>query len=471
MGTYRTTRITGTREGARLFGVNSLGQAAFLTFVCPPSHPSRNILEHFHVRTPFALAEVAGLVEIAEDDRGVYVVEVAQPSLPLSVVVDRAQASHRPCPPDLAAWMALRVCQISAALPLPHLRLSVRNVFVRPDGEPYVLGAMWARQLPALPEDAPFVPPQPLEDAKLDAFAAAAIARALTGGIEGFPLPIKAALEAASGGPGWAWMLPSREAAAHIEKALGEPAVSTARKRMATWLQSLGLPAQAPVDDGCPTLRLLPVHRLNTGEDSGPLPGGPAMSMDGRLDGQVGRSVAPDPVVDVAPAAVPVAPAEPEPLELDERALRYDPKLIPKGGPAIEAGSMAHKVQAELEDVARRRQTRRVFGVLGVLLLLAAVGVAAGYLRAPSELATFVGSSKETTALLRVESTPSGASVTIAGTPVGETPFVCLNEYEGSTVRVELPGYEPVTQTIGEGTRTLRLVLTRKVGAKPARKP
>ncbi|HEY3446943.1 MAG TPA: PEGA domain-containing protein [Myxococcales bacterium] len=466
MGTYRTTRIPGSRDGEskRLLGVNSLGQAAYLTRACPPGHPSRGVLERF-VKTAVDLREVAGLVEIAEDESGVYVVEVAEPSLPLQVVVERAQALGKPAPPDLAAWMALRVCQVSSALRLPHLRLSLRNVFVRPDGEPYLLGALWARQLPPEPDDAPFVPPQPLEDAKIDAFAAAAIARALAGGIEGFPPPLKSALEAASGGPGWAWMLPSKEAAAAIEKALGPEAVRSAPARMAAWLRTLELPAPAPFDAGGPTLRLMPVNRLNTSEELA-LPGGPAMSMDGRVDGPVGRSARPL-TVDAVPHTRIDVSRESEKIELDEVALAHA-----NAPQQALAGSMVHKVQAELNEARSRRTLRRAMGVVAVLLLLGVGAAGFWYLRSnPSQLAGLVGG-KEVTALLRVESTPPGATVSIAGQALGETPFVCLNEYEGSTLRVELAGHEPAIQTLGAGSRTVRLVLKPLSGAKsPGPKP
>lgn len=458
MGTYRTTRIPGSRDGdKRLLGVNTLGQAAYLTRVCPPGHPSRSVLERF-VKAPLELRDAAGLVEIAEDESGVYVVEVAEPSLPLQVVVDRAQAVGKSAAPDLAAWMAMRVCQVSASLRAPHLRLSLRNVLVRPDGEPYVLGAQWARLLPPDPDDAPFVPPQPLEDAKVDAFAAAAIARALAGGIEGFPPPLKSALEAASGGPGWAWMLPAADAAAALEKALGAEAVRTAPARLSAWLRSLSLPSPAPLDPGAPTLRLMPVNRLNTSEElalPGPPPGGPAMSLDGRVDGPVGRSAKPMSATTVPQTRMSV-PREPEKLELDESALAH------ATAPAIaESGSMVHKVHAELEEARARRNVRRAVAVVAAVLLLAAAAAAAFFLRPSSAQLSAIVGRKEVTALLRVETTPPGATVSIAGQQVGETPFVCLNEYEGSSLKVELAGYEPASETIGPGTRTLRLVLKR----------
>ncbi len=476
MGTYRTTRLPGggaEPQPRRLLGVNSLGQAATLTLACPPGHPARAVLERF-VKAPLALPEVAGLVEIAEDESGVYVVEVAEPSLPLQVVVERAGSLGRPCPPELAAWFAMRVCQACAALPAAHLRLSLRNAFVRPGGAPYLLGAQWARLLPPEPEEAPFVPPQPVEDAKADAFAAAALARALAGGWEGFPPPLRSALESASGGPGWAWMLTSREAAAALEKALGPEAVRAAPERMSAWLRGLELPAPAPLDAaGGPTLRLVPLGRRLTGEEqafSGPLPGGPAMSMDGRLEGPVGRSARPralaqELAADEGPrarAGGPRGPEKPEPLELDEAALAH--ATAPSPPAAVPA--MVHQVQAELEEARARRRARRAVAVVGLLLLVGAGAAALRYLGAhPSSLDGLLGGSQNT-ALLRVESTPEGAQVSIAGQALGQTPFVCLNEYEGSTLEVALKGYEPAREVLGGGSRTVRLVLKPLPGAR-----
>jgi hypothetical protein len=301
MGTYRTTRLPGggaEPQPRRLLGVNSLGQAATQQLTCrPPGHPARAVLERFY-KAPLALPEVAGLVEDRRGrERGVRGSRWRSRACPFRSWTSGAGSLGRPFPPE-ARGVVSRNRHYNLHRPArrcPRAPAAVAaNAFVRPGGAPYLLGAQWARLLPPEPEEAPFVPPQPVEDAKADAFAAAALARALAGGWEGFPPPLRSALESASGGPGWAWMLTSREAAAALEKALGPEAVRAAPERMSAWLRGLELPAPAPLDAaGGPTLRLVPLGRRLTGEEqafSGPLPGGPAMSlMDGRLEGPVGR--------------------------------------------------------------------------------------------------------------------------------------------------------------------------------------
>jgi len=365
MGTYRTTLIPGDRGGAetpRLLAVSSLGLPTFLTRACPHGHPSRAALERL-TRTQIDRPEIAGLVEIGEDAHGVWVVESAVPCLPLQLVAERASQLNRTMPPLLAAWLAMRVCQLCAALPYPHLRASTRNVFIRPDGQPYLLGAIWARALPACQEDRPFLPSRPVDETRVDAYSAAALACSLAGGLARFTGVIRAALEAAAGVSGPQWMLSSADAARAFEEAMLGTPMGQASATMAAWLRSLELPGPDPFDGA--SITLTPIGQLDSqfAHDEDPtsdfLASGRVMSIDGRIEGP---ETAPAGSVPSGALQARFGPHKTEPpLELDWEAHKH--AMTPL------EDHRAQNIRGERKLARKRSKARLVLAVVAVVAI------------------------------------------------------------------------------------------------------
>lgn len=455
MGTYRTTPLPGARDGdGRLLGVNSLGQAAFLTRACAKDDAAMR--GRFEKLRPLQsdCPDLAGLVEVADDDSGIWVVEVAFPAYPLPAVLDRARQKGTALPPEAAVWLAMRLCRACASVVPPHLRVTPRNVMLRPDGTPYLLGAGWARWLPARPEEEPYVPTRPPDELKLDAFAAAQLARWMVGSPSAFPAGLRSALESASGGPTWSWMLTASEAAAAFESALG-PSAGASQAKVAAFLKLLDLPPfQLPEEGGAP-LRLVPILRRDS-HDELLMESGPSITLDGRIEGKHGppRPAAAPPTD--APQPRVAAVAADEELELDSAAMAH--AFTPKSNEA------ALRVRVEMAQARARRRSRRLAVAFALLLV---GGLAAGGLwlarNRPQDLRRLMQGPQ--TALLRIDSTPPGATVRINGDALGETPFVGTNDYGDATAVIELSGYEPARVPVkagGSQTLSVKLVPAKK---------
>ncbi|MBI5495531.1 MAG: protein kinase [Deltaproteobacteria bacterium] len=122
---------------------------------------------------------------------------------------------------------------------------------------------------------------------------------------------------------------------------------------------------------------------------------------------------------------------------------------------------------------ARRRTKGPVAVVAGAVVLLVAVGAGVVVLRRPNVVprAAAVAPAVPATAQLSVRSVPPGARVFLDGDPVGATPWARAVE-RGRTfhVRLELPGHEPVSETVN-ATENRALAYTLHAVTAPAPNP
>lgn len=429
MGTYQTTEIPGVRAGRRLFGLNSAGQAAFLSRLLPQSEPlARELPGRLRPTAPPDSPWLATLVELGAANGWLHVVEKALVALPIEVVLAAARAANEPLAPELCAWFAARVSEAAASLgEYGHLRLSLENVLVRPVGEPYLLGASWARLLPAAPGEP--VPEwlAPGRERQADAFAAAELARQLAtlgapAGPEDWgvlPTSLKAIFSRAAGGG-----LSSAALTSEIDSALRSWDRHPGAAGVAAWLQRLALPTPAAIGADGPRLVLEPAGAEPEEQAWSQL--GPALGIDGRVE-------RPERPLQLEPLAASVEPAAPSPegseLEFDERAFAhaFGPAPAQDGGPRR----------------ARPRLGRWVGAAL--VLALAAAG-SAGAWNYRGELARWLESHLPRerprgdwgTAMLRIDSSPSGAEIRLGDELLGQTPYVGDNDLPPGEYRVRL---------------------------------
>jgi hypothetical protein len=139
---------------------------------------------------------------------------------------------------------------------------------------------------------------------------------------------------------------------------------------------------------------------------------------------------------------VPPAPVAPEPLELEERAPKqpspdFDPNPVYREEP---------------------KPPFRVPGWLwAVAVLLLAAGAAVIFW---PQVASQVPGFKSERAMLRISSTPAGATVKINGEPIGETPLFMDNLYGGpAVITVGKRGYRTWSGTFNGG-EPVRLEIT-----------
>lgn len=466
MGIYQIAPLPGAPpdESRRVLGINSLEQPTFLSRACllsdPATHRLRS-LTRLSSDTPF----LAGVVEVGENVGWVWVVEQAVPSVGLDVIAARASSLRKPMPPEIACWLALRLCEACHAAGTPHLRLSPRNVFVQPSGELFVLGATWARLLPPNAEDAPWTPP--FEDARTDAFAAAEMARLLAGGAEGWALfseAARTALEHAGAGPRRTCLLTPVPLASLLRRALGPELAESGAARLASYVSDLGIPRLAMKAAGGRKLVLAPMNEEPLLEVAG-APHDVTLAIDGRLDGRpAAREPAEPPAVQtrMAPAVSNACEVE---LELDEHALFHATGGV-QGTPGPDmadpmpqrpVGSYYRGLAAGLVGLVLAvgfngfaMMTVRAAGPVWAERLRAVPLSALG--RAFDELqprkrsrGTDVRSFKGDAPLLLVQSEPEGATVRIGSDVLGETPFFGSNDLPDGTwaLYVEKPGFEP----------------------------
>lgn len=441
MATYHTTLLPGAPadDARRRLGANSLGQLAFCSRACRVIDPLAQRLASLRPQ-PYSSPLVAGFVELGEAAGWVHVIESGQPSTSLDVILACANGSGRPIPAEAAGYLALRLAQAAAALPTPHLRLSVRNVLVQPGGEPYVLGAGWARLLPAEPEDVPFA--APFDDARADAFAVAELIHTLVGADRWIELPssVRGLLERAGAGPKRAWALTSQELATGLEKATAAGVVARGPALVSAYLASLGLPPQIPIQPDSPALQLTP---LAQSEDAAPAVASLAgLGLDGRLDRP-----------EAAPRPVPVAPTShlAPPSATDSSGLELDPQAL------------AHAFQPQAEAPIPMAANQPVLGprkkqgkgavVLVLALLFLGGGAAAWFYLDSQDLLPAVMGGRGQTQLVQITSEPPGATVSIGNEVLGETPYFGENAYPKGdwVVRVELAGYQAQTLTLKGG--------------------
>jgi eukaryotic-like serine/threonine-protein kinase len=152
------------------------------------------------------------------------------------------------------------------------------------------------------------------------------------------------------------------------------------------------------------------------------MPGGPALSMSGRLVGPTAPpTLLDEPWPETSPNGLPsVLDIEPEHLELAERPPRPPPAPEP----------------------TRRRWLPSVLTVAVLLLVLGGVVAALPHLK--RQVDTLRGSGNPPP-LLTVQSEPSGATVSVNGMVLGTTPLVIDNSFlRGDiSVQVTLEGYTP----------------------------
>ncbi|HEX8433482.1 PEGA domain-containing protein, partial [Archangium sp.] len=233
----------------------------------------------------------------------------------------------------------------------------------------------------------------------------------------------------------------------------GEPASSQA---LAAFLASLNLPptllelsessAQPGSDPGgqartrqSPVLPTRPVDPPSFAleiEEFDDVPGGPALSMSGRL--VMPTAAAPAPVTEPRAPLRSVMDMKEEELQLTERAPRPQSDFVP-----IDTA----------EPRPRRRWGRTVALVAIPLLVLAGVVVALPQFSQQLRTLRLPHGSGAPMGMLSIQSEPAGATVTVDGTVLGKTPLAVDNTYPAQDipVKVTLKGYKPWTGTFTGG--------------------
>jgi serine/threonine-protein kinase len=287
----------------------------------------------------------------------------------------------------------------------------------------------------------------------------------------------------------------------------GEPASSQA---LATFLASLNLPptllelsessdAQPGSDPGgqAPTLRrpLLPTRPVDPPsfelqvEEFDEVPGGPALSMSGRL--VVPTAAAPAPVrefrcsrcnaplpsahapcdrcarelspglsalaEDVSPASPSTSPgAAPAPVTEPRAPLRSVLEMKEEELQLTERGPRPESdfVPVDTAEPGPRRRWGRTLALVAIPLLVLG-GVVVALPQFSKQLNTFrlPPALRGPVGMLSIQSEPEGATVTVDGTVIGTTPLVVDNTYPAQDipVKVTLKGYKPWTGTFAGG--------------------
>ncbi len=446
MATYRIVPLPGQPERGRVLGASSLDEPVYLTRLLRAEDPRAAQLERqIRFSAPQDSPLLAPLVELGTSSDGwLAVVEKALPAVPLVQVVERARERGLPFLPQACAWFGKRLCEVVSTLgTTAHLRLTPRNVLVQADGEPFVLGTAYARLLAPSADEQAFLPRAPDSSRAADSYAAAEIVRLLASlGATGYqddwgslPLSLKACFVRAQAAGG----LSPAALAASIGTTFEEWGKRCDGKAFCANLQRLGLPPAPSLESASATLQIDP--RFEAAGEASWTPSG-AVDLDGRLERFA-------PAQPFAAPLEPPAPSRPdgaEPLDLDEQAFAH-----------------AFKADDSMPAASRRSRVKPLLKALAVLLALAATG-ALLWAQGPQILAWVKSLAAERpqgaygTALLRVESTPSGAQVFLGDQLLGETPYLGDNDLPAGVHRVRLlkSGYEPAAASF-EGGRDAEL--------------